>query len=1755
MELDKLFYTLELHTEKFDTQITTVRQRLRTIEEAAPKPITVAADTRQATEQLDRLHLGAVAATVALLAIGTSAIRIADEVQQATGRLRLAVSSTDDLASAQARLGEVADDTFASYGATVDMYARLAMATKALNRSQADLLASTEATNLAIRLSGASSKAATAGLIQFGWAIASGRLGGDELRSVLEKLPRLASAIADGLGVSVGELRTLGEQGALSAERVLDALLTQVPKLRAEAATIGPTLGQSLTVFQNALARYVDGTNTVTGATATLATVIAGAATNFEKIATVATVAGAIYAGRVVPPILKAAQDLAASQVAQVRDSQRAVQARVDEAAAALEQARAAQAATAAKLRDIEATREAIVLTRQLTLAERERASKVVARAVPAAQLAPLGGAVVAREAATQAAAQATLARTTTELAQLGQQQTRAQRELQAATAAAAVAEGVATTASRAHATAIAGTTVAARAGAIAVKGFQGAIALLGGPIGAAITAALVGISIAIDRQRKNSDAARDAVARYTEALNAMSEAQIRARLGQLEGERIGVIVQRQQLAPGDNEGQVRLSRQEQIIAEGMGRLRERFAAMNRETAKAADAVGSDFARQIGTAEAQLRVLNTEGERAARVFGKAAEAWKDSTTQNRSFEEALAQNDQRAKARLADADRLLRAEEALSAGMKGQASSAKEAAAELARVRDAARELSTEFADLTPQQQATAQIAEWAENAERAKLPTEEIAATVQRLNAAFRAAADAKSATAVAASLRELTEDLAALQAEASGNALAVLDVTFAKITSELEKKADASRDAATAAAELGDSESAEKLRRLSAGYREQVQVAERRRDGLKDLARLSERVAAAQEIEARFTKAANAAYGESVPTLADVKRAENELLSVRTVLQELANDPKTDPAVRAEAQKLLATLVKEEARATGEVATATSTAATNAMKLGAGIQSSAQAALSLVQLLGEGNSELAQMLSSVVSIGSGIGGLGSAAQQAGGFGALFSSGAGIASALGPIGAIAGGVVSLVSTFGKQSAAAKARAAELEKAATTFSDNLAKFVRDIAETDLGTFTQQRNALAEQIGSLVRDAAAKAGFDASGFSQNRSDSRAIAAYIARLQAQLEAIYAAADPETGTFDGKAADDILRFIAALEEVGASAREAEAQLQGRQAAELKRATDDVRVRTLLVQGRSAEAEALREQLAAQQALDQAMNDFLGAEGYLAYIEALQELQRQELAAAAATRARASAIALLNDTNDVLGGTAQEKLSRSLTTFGTLFDNLAGVATGLDLGSRGGLSALQERLRSLFNYLAVGGLTDAEQPIVDAIKALLGNIEDALDVVDAPFTEAVNAFGQMVETFGLSLAEQATGYARLYGEQFEDFAALLGEGFDVATLDSAGLASLKQRIGEAISAILADGTITDAEAPYLQALQQFFGIIGGMITAATDDAEAASQRAQETRGRNASLDVALGDLAGADAFRASLGRYSEAFRELFSAVDLSTSDGIAAAGDRLRTIRTQLESLTDAEVVARFGMTRDEVLDAILDVDGGLDQLGDGLRDLAAQQGDFLNDLNLQYLDATGQGLEAVTLQTEIWAAQMLATAEALGLATDEIRTKIQTIASSKIAAAVTRMQEEAARATPASPDAAMAATESGALSRWGSITTTDALSLNTVLTSMLVELREVSRYAARMAGALDLLVAGSGIPALMVPSLPAGVGFAATGGPSISIIINVNGPIAGMSPTEAGQRIGETLVQELNQALGRAAGIDRRLRGVVS
>ena len=49
-------------------------------------------------------------------------------------------------------------------------------------------------------------------------------LRGEELNSVMEQSPRLAQALADGLGVPIGALRKLGEQGMYYANQIKEEL-------------------------------------------------------------------------------------------------------------------------------------------------------------------------------------------------------------------------------------------------------------------------------------------------------------------------------------------------------------------------------------------------------------------------------------------------------------------------------------------------------------------------------------------------------------------------------------------------------------------------------------------------------------------------------------------------------------------------------------------------------------------------------------------------------------------------------------------------------------------------------------------------------------------------------------------------------------------------------------------------------------------------------------------------------------------------------------------------------------------------------------------------------------------------------------------------------------------------------------------------------------------------------------------------------------------------------------------------------------------------------------------------------------------------------------------------------------------------------------------------------------------------------------------------------------------------------------------
>lgn len=192
----------------------------------------------------------------AVLSVGTL-VRVADGYSEMNNRLKLVTSSTEQLTAVNARLLTQANDARVGLGSQVELFSRIARASSSLGVSQQDVLGVTEAISKAITVSGASATEANAAIIQLGQGLASGTLRGEELNSVLEQAPRLARAIADGLGVSIGELRELGSEGKLTNRAVFQAIASQAQVINQEFGKLAPTVSQGFTVLGNSLTSVI----------------------------------------------------------------------------------------------------------------------------------------------------------------------------------------------------------------------------------------------------------------------------------------------------------------------------------------------------------------------------------------------------------------------------------------------------------------------------------------------------------------------------------------------------------------------------------------------------------------------------------------------------------------------------------------------------------------------------------------------------------------------------------------------------------------------------------------------------------------------------------------------------------------------------------------------------------------------------------------------------------------------------------------------------------------------------------------------------------------------------------------------------------------------------------------------------------------------------------------------------------------------------------------------------------------------------------------------------------------------------------------------------------------------------------------------------------------------------------------------------------------------------------------------------------
>lgn len=229
-----------------------------------------ASTTEKSTDQLT----GAFRRLAGPLAAVLSARQVAQASEayvNLTNRLRNVTDSSEELANAQDAVFRSAQEARQPLDATAELYQRIATNADALGLSASGVAGVVDTINKTLAVSGTSAAQAEGALRQLGQAFGSGALRGDELNSVLEGVPILAKTIADGLGVTVGELRELGKAGTLTSENLIDAIQRQGSAVDDAFANIQATGGQALTVLGNSLTKAVGEFDQATGASSAFA--------------------------------------------------------------------------------------------------------------------------------------------------------------------------------------------------------------------------------------------------------------------------------------------------------------------------------------------------------------------------------------------------------------------------------------------------------------------------------------------------------------------------------------------------------------------------------------------------------------------------------------------------------------------------------------------------------------------------------------------------------------------------------------------------------------------------------------------------------------------------------------------------------------------------------------------------------------------------------------------------------------------------------------------------------------------------------------------------------------------------------------------------------------------------------------------------------------------------------------------------------------------------------------------------------------------------------------------------------------------------------------------------------------------------------------------------------------------------------------------------------------------------------------------
>ncbi|MGU2822072.1 tape measure protein [Acinetobacter baumannii] len=296
-----------------------------------------------ASKSMDGLSVAtrALAGYMAGLVTVGAAISKMDAYTGLQNRLKLVTNNQAELNKATEDTFRIAQKTYSAWDSVLQVYQRFSDNAKTLNLTMDDTARLTETVSKAVAISGASAEAADAALVQFGQALASGTLRGEELNSVMKQTPALAKAIAQGMGITVGELRSVAAEGKITSQEIVKALKNVQNDVDALFAKTDITIGQSLTLLNNEITKFVGEAGQGSGAAQALSGSIQVLAENLESISYVAILGGTALLTKAIATQVSALNTKLGSLVANNAATQLQKQKSIESAKAALAEAEA----------------------------------------------------------------------------------------------------------------------------------------------------------------------------------------------------------------------------------------------------------------------------------------------------------------------------------------------------------------------------------------------------------------------------------------------------------------------------------------------------------------------------------------------------------------------------------------------------------------------------------------------------------------------------------------------------------------------------------------------------------------------------------------------------------------------------------------------------------------------------------------------------------------------------------------------------------------------------------------------------------------------------------------------------------------------------------------------------------------------------------------------------------------------------------------------------------------------------------------------------------------------------------------------------------------------------------------------------------------------------------------------------------------------------------------------------------------------